>query len=230
MLIFLHLAVLLSLLAPSLPFIQPPASRIPRPPSPLRSSDYDTTSAPVRSLVSSLTSLVNALSRPSPPPPPSTGPPLPPSAVLEGIRADYVERLYLWTGDIDPDLYSPNCTFTDPTLSFTGLAKFQSNLANLQPLLERFVKDPEVDLYSCELSEDSRSVAADWRMRADLNLPWRPAIDLNGTTTFRLLPPQGEGGGRIEDYRERWGMGAGEALLQIVTPGKWRGVEREGAE
>lgn len=223
MLVVLRLSVLLALLAPSLPFLPPPAARVPRPPAPLRSSDYDTTPAPVRSLVSSLTSLVNVLSRPPPPPPPSTGPPLPPSAVLAGIRADYVERLYLWTGDIDPDLYSPNCTFTDPTLSFAGLAKFQSNLASLQPLLERFVKDPAVDLYSCELAADGRSVAAAWRMRADLSLPWRPAIDLNGTTTFGLLPPKGEGGGRIEDYREVWGMEAGEALLQIVTPGKWRG-------
>ena len=45
-----------------------------------------------------------------------------PEELLDGVRADYEERMYLWTGDIDPNLYDEDCTFTDPTLSFKGLA------------------------------------------------------------------------------------------------------------
>ena len=38
--------------------------------------------------------------------------------LVEGLKADYVERNYLWTGNIDAELYASDCTFTDPTLSF----------------------------------------------------------------------------------------------------------------
>ena len=40
--------------------------------------------------------------------------------------------------------------FTDPTLSFTGLATFERNLANLDPWIERFVPPGR---RSCELKK-----------------------------------------------------------------------------
>lgn len=53
--------------------------------------------------------------------------------VLEGLRRDFVEQEYLWSGNITAELYDDNCIFTDPTLSFAGLSTFESNLVNLDP-------------------------------------------------------------------------------------------------
>ncbi len=183
---------------------------------------YEATSSPVRTLVSTLTGLVNGISdavsggerETAAPPAPRDGM-LTASKLLAGVRADYEERLYLWTGDIDPDLYDEGCAFTDPTLSFVGLATFQRNLAALRPLLDRLVREPVIDLYSCDLDEPVNQVRARWRMAADLNLPWGPAIDLRGQTTFTYDPQRG---GRIVEYVEAWEIGAGAALMQLVTP------------
>ena len=34
---------------------------------------------------------------------------------MERIREDYVEKNYLWTGDIDTSSFETDCRFTDPT-------------------------------------------------------------------------------------------------------------------
>ena len=134
-----------------------------------------------------------------------------------------MERNYLWTGDIDPNLYDYDCTFTDPTLSFKGLAVFQRNLANLQPFLNALVRDSEIELYDIALDEPALQVRAQWRMIGDLNLPWQPTIDLRGRTTFTY----GAEDGRIVDYEEAWELEAGKALLQLVQPGRRAGRSTE---
>jgi len=63
-----------------------------------------------------------------------------PEELLEGLRREYVESNYLFTGKIDPTLYSKDCTFKDPTLSFEGLANFEKNLENLGPIVDAFLK------------------------------------------------------------------------------------------
>lgn len=182
---------------------------------------FEDTSFGVRGLVSSLTGLVNLIFSFLGKDDVNAGSamrelaPLSLQELLDGVRADYVERMYLWTGDIDPDLYDEDCVFTDPTLSFRGLATFQRNLANLQPVLKALVKDPGIDLFSCELDTVSNQVQATWRMRADLSLPWNPAIDLVGRTTFTYDP---EKGNHIIDYREDWETEAGAVLMQLVRP------------
>lgn len=189
-------------------------------------ASYGDTSAGVRGIVSSLTGIINAvagvlggknedtvdraariqeqLERP-----------IAIDDLLDGVRADYVDRMYLWTGDIDPDLYDEDCVFTDPTLSFKGLSQFQKNIANLKPILDALVKEPQVDLFSCELDAELQRVKASWRMRADIGLPWRPAIDLNGRTTFVYDPRRGN---RIIDYIEEWDEEAGAVLMQLLRP------------
>lgn len=187
-------------------------------------SSYSDTSGGVRGIVSGLTGLVNAIAG-------ALGvddandatnleereakKPLTTSELLEGVRADYVERMYLWTGDIDPDLYAEDCVFTDPTLSFKGLSTFQKNLANLQPILKAVVREPNINLFSCELLEESKQVKASWQMQADLALPWKPAINLCGQTVFTYDAEQGN---RIVDYAESWELEAGAALMQLLRP------------
>jgi len=105
----------------------------------------------------------------------------------------------------------PECVFTDPTLSFKGLRTFQKNLANLRPIIDRFVKDYDVVLYSCDLNETRSEVSttlprvqprrrrfteelraqvrAEWRMIGTIELPWRPVVNLRGNTRFRFVSP-----------------------------------------
>ena len=64
-----------------------------------------------------------------------------PEQLLEGIRADFEERQYLWSGNIDTELYSEACRFTDPTISFQGLSKFESNMRNLKPVVDALIPE-----------------------------------------------------------------------------------------
>eukprot|EP00614_Pseudopedinella_elastica_P029200 CAMPEP_0172632430 /NCGR_PEP_ID=MMETSP1068-20121228/184317_1 /TAXON_ID=35684 /ORGANISM="Pseudopedinella elastica, Strain CCMP716" /LENGTH=599 /DNA_ID=CAMNT_0013443829 /DNA_START=97 /DNA_END=1896 /DNA_ORIENTATION=+ len=151
--------------------------------------------------------------------------------ILEGLRADFEEEEYLWSGKITPELYDEDCVFTDPTLSFRGLSTFEANLANLDPYIERLV--PAGPGRRCELRairllpSAGRSappvVEAEWRMVGRFALPWRPVLDLGGRTRYTLA---GEGG-RISSYDESWAISAGEALRQLVTP--YAGDDADGA-
>ncbi len=115
--------------------------------------------------------------------------------------------------------YSSDCVFTDPTLSFEGLATFERNVAALRPLLLALVEDPVVELYSCELREPQAEVVASWRMIGDIRLPWKPVIDLCGQTRFEY---DGDKGNRVVAYTETWEISGAEALRQIVTPNQHR--------
>ncbi|EEH55690.1 uncharacterized protein MICPUCDRAFT_59348 [Micromonas pusilla CCMP1545] len=65
------------------------------------------------------------------------------------------------------------------------------------------------------------SVRASWRMTGDLNLPWRPRIDLTGQTTLGFMDAGVERGCLIVSYREEWGVSALDAVAQLVAPFKW---------
>ncbi|CAJ1348412.1 unnamed protein product [Effrenium voratum] len=133
--------------------------------------------------------------------------------LLEGIQADFEERQYLWSGDIDPELYDEGCEFTDPTLSFKGLSKFQTNMRNLKPILDALVPKEQRRCKLREIKLKDGEVFAKWQMVGDLRLPWSPRIDITGKT--RYSPGKD---GRIESYFEQWDVSAGEALAQLVRP------------
>ena len=215
-------------------------------------SKYEETSGAVKALVSGLTAIVNAVgsvtsssssgsndgakltrkerrdARPFPSSPRDA------TALRDDIAREFTEAKYLWTGDINPEMYDLFCTFTDPTLSFAGLQTFETNLKNLQPVLRRLVRNSNVELYSCEIVDDGSggsgggsggggggSVRASWRMTGDLNLPWRPRIDLTGQTTLGFMNAGVERGCLIVSDREEWGISALDAVAQLVAPFKW---------
>jgi len=139
-----------------------------------------------------------------------------PEELLEGIREDFEERQYLWSGDIDPELYDEACTFTDPTLSFRGLGAFERNIRNLRPILDAVVPDERrrCILRGLEREAGPRGrVLAEWTMVGDVSLPWGPRIRLSGRTAY--TPGRD---GRIVSYDEQWDISAGEALLQLLRP------------
>jgi hypothetical protein len=192
-------------------------------------STFDETSGVVKAIVSSLTAAVNALF----PPKPLTddelavrtawraeresAPALTSAALLEGLRLDF-DRQYLFTGAIDPNLYDDDCVFTDPTLSFRGLATFQRNLASLRPVLDALLGETRVDLYSLSLSAEGPATVATakWRMAGGIRLPWRPRIELVGQTRYTVDPARK---GRIVRYDESWQSSAAEQLLALFKPG-----------
>ena len=136
--------------------------------------------------------------------------------LLEGIRADFEERQYLWSGDIDLELYDEDCSFTDPTISFQGLSKFRANMRSLTPIIDALVPKERRRCILRDIKlEDSGEVVAKWRMVGDIKLPWTPRIDIGGQT--RYSPGKD---GRIQTYSEQWDIGAGDALAQLVQPAR----------
>ena len=148
---------------------------------------YGSTSAATKTIVSGLTRLVNLNggAKPANTKRPRRFASLTPQQVKAGLADDFRNE-YLWSGRITPELYDEACVFTDPTLSFRGLDVFEANLRNLDPWIERFVPSERrrVDLYA--LAVDGAAITASWRMVGTLALPWRPRLDLNGTTTYTL--------------------------------------------
>mmetsp|Transcript_23491 Transcript_23491/g.50202 ORF Transcript_23491/g.50202 Transcript_23491/m.50202 type:complete len:187 (+) Transcript_23491:820-1380(+) len=135
-----------------------------------------------------------------------------PEELLEGLRREYVESNYLFTGKIDPTLYSKDCTFKDPTLSFEGLANFEKNLENLGPIVDAFLKVGETTLYSVTLDRSSNRVVAKWRMYGEFKAFWDPVLDIDGQTVFTYNSARL---GKVVDYSETWGTPAAEALAQL---------------
>jgi Uncharacterized conserved protein (DUF2358) len=186
-------------------------------------------------LVSFLTNLVNALS------PTRTAqsssatamsdstvliPPTTPTELLQRIQADYTVNNYLWTGDIDLACYSPDCKFTDPTLSFVGRDVFVKNIQNLKPIVDRIVPQGQCSSVLLASSLQDGYVQTRWNMKGRLaGLPWKPCIDVIGRTKFRYKQVAGnqtnrETGVQVYSYDEEWEMPAYKALLQLIQPGK----------
>ncbi|CAM9256832.1 unnamed protein product [Ascophyllum nodosum] len=137
------------------------------------------------------------------------------SELEASIRREYAKN-YLWTGDIDDRLYEEDCSFTDPTLSFSGLATYKRNVGSLQGILNFLVTKSRSELYSCDLRQEDSCVETRWRMMGELRLPWGPTIDVVGRTRFSYDPDRGN---RIWSYDEVWEVEPAEALMQLFRPG-----------
>ena len=194
-------------------------------------STYETSDASSRSIVSSLTGVVNLIMGPSndnsekekrqlPPAPAS------PQELMERIRDDYIVNNYLWTGNIDLSAFQEDCQFTDPTLTFTGRDKFVSNVSNLRPIVDSLIEPGGCasNLLDISLNEEEGYVQSRWNMYGELTgLPWKPRIDVIGRTKFWYNKEQGsasdenEEGVRVRFYDEEWELPAWKALLQLVT-------------
>ena len=195
-------------------------------------SDYSETSSAVKTIVSGMTAVANTLrqrmkkreedvssslsSSPSSLKKLRNGNPARTVEMLERRIADeFRVKEYLWTGDIDVDLFSLKCVFTDPTLSFTGLETFRDNLESLQPSLRRIAPEGKrrVELRECGKDEDSADVVvAKWRMVGNLQLPWRPKIDIQGRNSISVSEREsGRCGRRRRRAREKgWRRGGRE--------------------
>ena len=207
------------------------------------SSSYESSASLIKGLVSSLTSLTNAIFQPTQDNnmTPSTSytttnaavPPTSPEELLIRIQNEYITNNYLWTGNIDTSSFVPNCTFTDPTLSFVGVDKYISNVGNLVPVINYLLGKEQYsksDLLDITLNEKEQYVETRWNMVGTFNnLFWKPQINVIGRTKFWYNENEddaanmnvGEGGKtyyQVYFYDEMWEIPAGLALLQLITP------------
>lgn len=183
----------------------------------VESSNYADTGNGVKWIIQGLTSFSNLfLPRAEVPKRVYQKTELSPSNVLSGVIGDF-ENGYLFSGQIDSELYDEDCLFTDPTLSFRGLSTFERNIKAIKPALDIFVGDSLVVLYDCNVDAEAKEVKAIWRMSGAIKLPWKPRIELTGNT---VLSYDTDRGGRIVDYYERWDLPAARALSQLLQPSK----------
>ena len=150
-------------------------------------------------------------------------PPPPPESIddaLEMLKSDFTERAYFVTGVISQNMYSPDCLFIDPTISFRGTDLYIQNLSLLVP----FLISPSIDLLSLSVTQPADMengvhgiIRAEWILRTGVSLPWTPFVELKGATEYELtptLPPL------IIRHEEMWSISGYEALKMIFTPSK----------
>ncbi|XP_024363584.1 uncharacterized protein [Physcomitrium patens] len=136
--------------------------------------------------------------------------------VLEVLREDY-ERAYFLTGDFTPTLYADDCLFADPTIQFRGRDRYQRNLKLLVP----FFEEPKLILFDIQeegelqdsKSRQHKSINANWNLRTYLRLPWKPLIDVDGSTLYVL-----DANSKIVKHIESWSISGWQAVQQLFVP------------
>lgn len=185
---------------------------------------YEETNGASKGLVSALTNFVNQFSsNDDKNSTPDVGPlPTSPTDVLERLTADYVERNYLWTGDVDLASFTVDCTFQDPTIRFQGRGTFVKNVQNLRQVTDPLLGPCRSELKSIALRDNDLYVETTWRMVGLLEgLFWKPCIDVPGRTKFWLQSTSSlseEACWQVCRYEEEWDIPAAQALWQIVKP------------
>ena len=176
-------------------------------------NSYQTSASVIKGIVSSLTSLTNAIFQTTPTTTDesssninsieiSSYAPASPQELLTRISNDYTINNYLWTGKLDTSCFISNCTFTDPTLSFVGVHKYITNVHNLIPIVNYLLgyndndNDDEQqqqqqssssrsDLLSITINETDQYIETRWNMVGNFTkLFWKPRVDVIGRTKF----------------------------------------------
>ncbi|KAF3330150.1 hypothetical protein FCM35_KLT05481 [Carex littledalei] len=127
--------------------------------------------------------------------------------VLEVIQDDY-RRAYFLTGNFTVDIYAEDCLFEDPTIKFRGRDRYGQNLDLLVPFFDK--ASLELEKIQKDLSPETSSILASWKLRTYLKLPWRPLISIKGQTTYNL-----DKNYKITRHSESWNISAIEAIGQI---------------
>ncbi|PPD71225.1 hypothetical protein GOBAR_DD31893 [Gossypium barbadense] len=136
------------------------------------------------------------------------------SSSAQGNRADYQlkseDRDENSASDIDDVLRILKADYENAYF-VTGKELYSRNLKLLVP----FFDSPSIRLQKIEKGANMETdfVAATWRLRTYLKLPWRPLISVNGSTIYELDEKL-----KIVRHAESWDVTALEAIGQIFTP------------
>ncbi|CAE8628498.1 unnamed protein product, partial [Polarella glacialis] len=144
------------------------------------------------------------------------------------LRADY-DTSYFLTGDMDVELYSEDCEFSDPFAGFRGRERFVQNLRNLAG---GFITDYRVKLLDFDEGNSSTSDKLSVRSRSlvqlELALPWRPTLGwVWGVTHDCECRDEEEESGAVKEavwrcvaHREAWEIDPAEGVAMVFRPGK----------
>jgi hypothetical protein len=110
----------------------------------------------------------------------NTGPPTTLAETKRRLRADN-DRSYFLSGQVDVELYSPDCVFQDPFVAFSGRDRFVANLQNLGSFITKYearplrYNDDDADEEAAS-SSSSSIVTTKFMVKLELNLPWKPVL------------------------------------------------------
>jgi len=128
----------------------------------------------------------------------------PPGSLPETIQRieDDNDRSYFLSGDMDTQLYDPNCYFADPFVGFSGRDRFVDNLKNLGSFITEYdarVLPPKKEASgaaaaagssSSTTSTNSAATTVQTRLmvKLRLNLPWKPVLAWPWGVTYTIDP------------------------------------------
>mmetsp|Transcript_19960 Transcript_19960/g.30000 ORF Transcript_19960/g.30000 Transcript_19960/m.30000 type:complete len:224 (+) Transcript_19960:33-704(+) len=122
------------------------------------------------------------------------------------IERDITERSYFLSGQVDELIYSEDCVFADPFVSFEGRDRFVSNLANLGS----FITNYSAKLLSLDSSSPTE-VTTKLMVKLELNLPWKPVLAWPWGVRYVVDPSTF----LITTHEESWDIEPLEGVLQI---------------
>jgi len=142
---------------------------------------------------------------------------VPPSSseeTLRRIRSDVVDRSYFLSGEVDRLIYSEDCVFADPFVSFRGRDRFIDNLASLGSFITNYdarLISFDTDVVDVEASADPLTVSSKIMVKLELNLPWKPVLAWPWGVAYTIDPASY----LVTDHIESWDIDAIEGVKQI---------------
>jgi hypothetical protein len=132
-----------------------------------------------------------------------------PKSLLETFQRIQLdnERFYFLSGQVDMNIYDPDCLFVDPFVSFRGRKRFVENLANLGS----FITDYSAKLLDYTELPDSNQVSTRLMVKLELKLPWKPVLAWPWGVTYVIDPDTF----LVTCHEESWDIPPWDGVKQI---------------
>ena len=135
----------------------------------------------------------------------TTSPPKSIRETYERIQQDN-DRSYFLSGEVDQNIYDPDCVFSDPFVSFSGTERFVTNLANLGSFITKY--DAKLLDYS---QPDDVTIQTKLMVKLELNLPWKPVLAWPWGVKYTI----DQDSNLVVNHEESWDIDAWEGTKQI---------------
>ncbi len=118
-----------------------------------------------------------------------SGPPKSLEETVQRIKLDN-DRSYFLSGDMDTEIYDPQCSFSDPFVSFRGRQRFVENLQNLGSFITKYdakvIKYSDIGGGSSFESDAVPTIETKIMVKLELNLPWKPVLAWPWGVTYEI--------------------------------------------
>ena len=131
----------------------------------------------------------------------------PPSTMQETVQRlqEDNDRQYFLSGTVDELIYAPDCTFSDPFVSFQGRRRFVENLQNLGSFITKYSARP----LDYSITDDGTVVETKFMVKLQLNLPWKPVLAWPWGVVCTIDPSTN----LIVEHQEKWDIEPWEVSL-----------------